>query len=111
MRRAAAVALLAVACHRSEMQKPREEALRHDLVEMRKAIADFHADQKRGPHSLSELKASHYLRDIPIDPITQSRNWRVTTEEAVRNDDFAHNTAAPAEPELGETLLGLLTNV
>src|SRR5205814_1547670 len=73
----------------------RETALRHDLLEMRKAIHDFREDKKRGPHSLSELKTSHHLSNIPADPITRARNWRVTTEEAVRADDFVKSTAAP----------------
>ena len=101
MRRAAAVLLLLAACGRAEQeQRSREEAMRRDLAEMRKAIAAFRANQHRGPHSLEELQAAKVLRNIPKDPFTQSADWRVTTEAAVRNDDFA-TTAAPApEPEV-----------
>ncbi len=99
MRRAVALLLVLVACRHEEQQKARQAALQHDLIEMRKAIADFRADKQRGPHSLEELKPT-YLRDIPKDPFTQAADWRVTTEAAVRNDDFA-STAAPAtEPEV-----------
>lgn len=101
MRRVAALALLLIlGCHGGAERRAREETLRHDLLEMRKAIADFRADRHRGPHSLSELKTTHYLHDIPADPLTQSRNWRVTTESAVRNDDFTGGAAADAEPEV-----------
>lgn len=100
MRRAAVIALIALACHQGSDRKAREAALSHDLLEMRKAIADFRADKGRGPHSLSELKTAHYLFAIPADPITRSRNWRVTTEEAVRNDDFVSGAAPKPEPEL-----------
>jgi general secretion pathway protein G len=74
--------------------------LQHDLFELRKAIADFRADKQRGPHSLEELKTAKYLRYIPKDPITGAVDWRVTTEAAVRNDDFASSTAPAAEPEV-----------
>jgi general secretion pathway protein G len=102
MRRAAILALLFVTCNgeHHHQRKAREAALVHDLLEMRKAIADFRNDKQRGPHSLSELKAAHYLRDIPADPITGSRMWRVTTEEAVRNDDFVSGTAPKPEAEV-----------
>ncbi len=100
MRRVAALALLlAVAC-RHDDRPAREAALRHDLFEMRKAIADFREDKKRGPHSLSELKTAHYLPDIPADPLTRSRNWRVTTEESVHNDDFVRGAGPAPEPEV-----------
>lgn len=103
MRRAAVFALLLlVTCNgeHHDQRQAREAALAHELAEMRKAIADFRGDKGRGPHSLSELKTAHYLRDIPADPITRSRMWRVTTEEAVRNDDFVSGAAPTAEPEV-----------
>ena len=101
MRRAVALTLLlVVACHGDKERKAREAALAHDLFEMRKAIADFRAGKGRGPHSLSELKTAHYLRDIPADPITRSRIWRITTEEAVRNDDFVSGATPKPEPEV-----------
>jgi len=101
MRRAAALALLlVVACRGDQQRKAREAALANDLVAMRKAITDFRAAKGRGPHSLSELKTASYLHDIPPDPITGSRNWRVTTEESVRNDDFVSGAAPKGEPEV-----------
>jgi len=100
MRRAVALVLVLAACRGVHEDKAREAALQHDLVEMRKAIGDFRADKKRGPHSLEELKSAKYLYEIPKDPITRAADWRVTTEAAVRNDDFA-STAGPAtEPEV-----------
>jgi general secretion pathway protein G len=105
MRRAAALALLLIVACRGEQhdqRKAREAALKQNLFEMRKAIADFREDKGRGPHSLTELKTAHYLRDIPADPITRSRMWRVTTQEAVRNDDFVKGAAPTAEPEVAD---------
>jgi general secretion pathway protein G len=100
MRRAVAVLLVLAACRYEHEYKAREAALQHDLFEMRKAIADFRAEKQRGPRSLEELKAAKYLYSIPKDPITRSTDWRVTTETAVRNDDFASSTAPAPEPEV-----------
>ncbi len=85
------VALL-LACGKSDQRPNIDPLLRDDLREMRVAIKHFRDDQHRFPASLSELKQMHYLRDIPIDPATGSRNWRVTTEETVSNDDFSGKT-------------------
>ena len=101
MRRCLALALVLFACGRAEReQHERDMALKSDLLEMRKAIADFRADKHRGPHSLEELKTAKYLRDIPKDPLTMAMDWRVTTEAAVRNDDFTSTAAPAAEPEV-----------
>lgn len=73
----------------------REAALRDDLAVMRNAIARFHKDNQRYPHSLEEL-VPNYLRRIPVDPLTNSaQTWRLTTEETVQpSADFTTSTAA-----------------
>jgi len=101
MRRWLALALILVACGRAERERhAREAATKHDLFEMRKAIDAFRADKHRGPHSLEELKTTHYLQVIPRDPLTNACDWRVTAEAAVHNDDFAATAAPAAEPEI-----------
>ena len=101
MRRCLALALVLFACGRAEREHhAREAAMQHDLMEMRKAIADFRADKQRGPHSIEELKTAKYLRDIPKDPLTNAMDWRVTTATIVQNDDFASTAAPSAEPEV-----------
>jgi len=100
MRRALALAVILFACHETHEHAAREAALKHDLFEMRKAIDDFRADKKRGPYSLEELKAAKYLRHVPKDPLTNAADWRVTTEAAVHNDDFASGAAPAAEAEV-----------
>lgn len=84
--------ILVVACHHAPDN--RAAVLRADLDVMRRAIRNFKLDRGRYPSSLSELKQMHYLRDIPVDPFTGSRNWRVTTEETVSNDDFSKSSTS-----------------
>ena len=96
-----ALTLVLLGCGREAQERAaREAALKHDLVEIRKAIADFRADKHRGPHSLEELKTARYLRGIPKDPFTQQADWRATTAATVQNDDFATTAAPAAEPEV-----------
>ncbi len=42
---------------------------------MRDAIDKYHGDQGRYPDTLNDLVMKHYLREIPVDPVTQTRNW------------------------------------
>jgi general secretion pathway protein G len=56
---------------RSGTKFARESVLRHDLLEMRKAIHDYHEDKKRWPESVDALVRSKYLR-LPQDPMTGS---------------------------------------
>lgn len=52
------------------VQAARESVLRTNLVGLRDAIDKFRADTGRFPESLDELAAKRYLREVPIDPVT-----------------------------------------
>ena len=84
---------------RMQRQQHEEDvaALRSMLAEMRGAIAKYREDNGRHPRSLEEL-VPKYLRSIPVDPFTQSMNWRVTTEESVTpSEDFTPGGAPKSE--------------
>ena len=82
MRRWCALALAVAffACYYKHSDPMPEAALRDDLRAMRSALDNFYADHPRSPHSLDELKAAHYLRMIPKDPITGRQEWRLILE-------------------------------
>lgn len=75
----AIVALLAsIAAPRyfNSLQKSRETALLQSLTVMRDAVDQFAADKGRYPESLQELAEARYLREVPEDPLTGSReSW------------------------------------
>ncbi|MBT9492833.1 MAG: prepilin-type N-terminal cleavage/methylation domain-containing protein [Paucibacter sp.] len=77
----AIVALLAsIAAPRyfNSLQKSKETALRTSLSVMRDALDQFAADKGRYPDSLEELATARYIREIPEDPLTGSREaWVV----------------------------------
>lgn len=61
--------------------RAREAALRHDLQVMREAVEQFTLDKQAAPQSLDDLVTAHYLREIPTDPITRQKDWRVVSED------------------------------
>ncbi|HBA89157.1 MAG TPA: general secretion pathway protein GspG [Geobacter sp.] len=65
--------------------KAREAVLLEDLYTMRSTIDQYYADQGKYPDSLQELvdNKNKYLREVPKDPITKSREtWVVVTPPA-----------------------------
>lgn len=68
--------LLAVASPRylQHVERTRESALQQNLHTMRDAIDKFRADQQRYPRNLEDLVERGYLREIPVDPVTERRD-------------------------------------
>src|SRR4030095_8251878 len=56
----------------------REAVLRDDLSKMRSLIDQFAADKGRLPQSLDELVSEGYMREVPVDPFTQQKDWAIT---------------------------------
>ncbi len=56
----------------NSIEKAKEAVLRQDLQIMRDAIDQFYVDFDRYPLDLEELVDKRYLRNIPVDPMTES---------------------------------------
>src|SRR6266849_3860097 len=56
-------------------QLERERTLKQDLMKMRLAIDNYTLDKQELPQSLEALVNGHYLKEIPIDPFTQKKDW------------------------------------
>ena len=62
----------------NHVEHARDTSLRQSLAVMRDAIDKFHADTDAWPASLDDLVSKKYLRSIPEDPHTGSRDtWTV----------------------------------
>src|SRR5258705_3604642 len=57
----------------------RETVLRDDLYKMRSLIDQFAADKGKLPQSMDDLVSSGYVREIPVDPVTNQKDWAITT--------------------------------
>lgn len=67
---------LAVPRYFSSLDKSKDIVLRENLRVIRISLDKFYADKGRYPETLDELVEKKYLRNVPIDPITESyRNW------------------------------------
>ena len=58
--------------------RSKESVLMSNLFTMRAVIDQYTYDKEEPPQSLDDLVSEGYLREIPIDPITESRDtWDV----------------------------------
>src|SRR5215475_890404 len=89
----AILAAIAVPVYRASVRNAEETVLRDNLITLRRIIDQFTADKKKAPQSLQDLVDAGYLRQLPIDPITNSNStWEPATDTAV---------AAPDQTESG----------
>ena len=75
------LAAIALPQYQRTILHAREAVLRDDLYNMRKLLDQYAADKGKLPSSLEDLIAEHYMREIPVDPITGEKNWTVETGE------------------------------
>ncbi len=81
--------LLGIAAGRYErsITRSKEAVLRQDLFTMRQAIDQFTLDKQRAPTSLDELISADYLRALPVDPMTNKKDWQTQYEDVVLSPD------------------------
>lgn len=65
--------LLAIVAPRytEHVDHARETVLRQNLAGLRDAIDKYYADRSRYPADLQELVRERYLRQVPLDPVTE----------------------------------------
>jgi general secretion pathway protein G len=84
----AILASMAIPMYQSVILRSKETVLRNNLTEMRRTIDQFTADKKKAPQTLQDLVDGGYYREIPIDPITNSREtWEVVTDSSIASPD------------------------
>ena len=60
----------------SSVIRAKEATLKENLFVMRKALDDYYADHGKYPASLTKLSEQRYIRQIPVDPLTErSDTW------------------------------------
>ncbi|HVG86403.1 MAG TPA: prepilin-type N-terminal cleavage/methylation domain-containing protein [Vicinamibacterales bacterium] len=84
------LASMGMAQYRNSVVRAREAVLKEDLFRMRDAIDQYYADKTKYPSSLADLVTDGYLREIPVDPFTNSKEtWLPVNAEANVNDTTA----------------------
>jgi general secretion pathway protein G len=80
--------LIAVPLYTTAIKSAREAVLKEDLHIMRAAIDSYTMDKQKAPQSLDELVQEGYLKSIPEDPMTRSRDtWVTDNNDAMTSVD------------------------
>jgi general secretion pathway protein G len=76
------LASLATVGARNAVTLSKEATLKEDLFRMRDAIDQYYADKGKYPADLSALVTDQYMREVPVDPISNSRDsWQTVPAE------------------------------
>lgn len=68
--------------YRHHTRVAREAVLKENLYQLRHALEQFRADKQKYPSTLDALAEKGYLRAIPEDPMTKTKEWTVEFEQA-----------------------------
>ena len=66
---------MAVANYTKIVRYTREAVLKYDLRTMREIIDHYTVDKETAPQSLEDLSSAGYLREVPVDPVTHTKEW------------------------------------
>src|ERR1039458_2076960 len=82
------LATLAIPSFIGAIKSAREAVLREDLHVMRAAIDSYTMDKQKAPQSLDDLVQDGYLKVIPEDPITHSKDtWQTDSSDMLSSVD------------------------
>lgn len=72
---------IAVPYYTTSMIRAKEAVLQSNLFTMRHVIDQYTYDKEQPPQSLRDLVSEGYLREIPLDPFTESRDsWQIVND-------------------------------
>jgi len=81
------LASVGMANYRNSVTRASEAVLKEDLFRMRDAMDQYYADKNKWPSDLADLVSAGYMREIPTDPITKSKDtWQTKIAEADPNN-------------------------
>jgi general secretion pathway protein G len=97
--------LLGLAAGRYQMSiiRAREAVLKQDLFVLRQAIHQYTLDKLQAPQSLEELVAAGYLREVPVDPMTQQKDWQPVMEDVLLSPDQTATGITDVKSNSGKT--------
>src|SRR5258707_1316184 len=62
--------------------RAKESVLKNNLFTLRTVIDNYTYDKQKAPQTLQDLVREGYLRIVPVDPMTNSDQWRTIMEDA-----------------------------
>jgi general secretion pathway protein G len=82
---------MAIPIYQKSIIRAKESVLRSNLQTLRTVIDNYTYDKEKAPQSLPDLVSDGYLKRLPLDPITNSDQWKTVMEDATQ----AINQAEP----------------
>jgi general secretion pathway protein G len=81
------LASISMTQYRNTQTRAQEAALKENLFRMRDAMDQFYADKNKWPADLAELVSEGYIREVPTDPFTSSKDtWQTIQAEPDSNN-------------------------
>jgi general secretion pathway protein G len=91
---------IAVPVYNRAITRSKESVLKNNLFTIRSLIDEYTYDKQKAPQSLQDLVSDGYLREVPTDPITNSKDtWKVIMEDP-------NNAMNPQEPGMYDVRSG-----
>jgi general secretion pathway protein G len=91
---------VAIPIYSRSIQRAKESVLKNNLFTLRTVIDEYTYDKQKAPQSLQDLVSDGYLRQVPVDPMTQSADsWKIIMEDA-------SNTVSQSEPGIFDVRSG-----
>lgn len=85
------LATIVTSTHKNASRKGREAVLLNNLQQIRLTLDQYNTDKGNYPGSLETLVNEGYLREIPMDPITKSRDtWELIYDQDFHDEDSSY---------------------
>jgi general secretion pathway protein G len=95
----------AIPIYQQSIIRARESVLRQNLFTLRSVIDQYSMDKQKAPQSLQDLVDAGYLKQIPVDPMTNSRDtWQTEQEDILVSVD--QNEAGISDVHSGSSAIG-----
>jgi general secretion pathway protein G len=79
---------VAIPRYQASILHARETVLRDDLYTLRSVIDQYTLDKQKAPQSLQDVVDANYLKQLPKDPFTSSRDtWVPVTDDSIMSPD------------------------
>lgn len=100
----AVLATLVAPRYFNQVDASKEAVLRENLRAVRDVLDRFYGDTGRYPESLGELVERRYLRELPVDPMTESsQTWQlVRPPEGYKGEVFDLRSGATGQGRDGK---------
>jgi general secretion pathway protein G len=73
---------MAIPIYNRAIIRSKESVLHNNLSTLRTVIDNYSYDKAKAPQTLQDLVTEGYLRAVPIDPMTNSTDWKIDMEDA-----------------------------